>query len=85
MTNLTIRMDSQEKDRLAAWAAVKGVSVTAYIKGLISADMAASTPQERAEAWIRENQAAISTEAEHIRSAGIPGSHLALNNPWPDE
>lgn len=84
MTNLTIRMDPQEKDKLMAWAAIRGTSVTEYIKRLVAADMAAGSPQERAAAWFRENEAAISTEAEHIKSRGVPGSHLALNHPWPD-
>lgn len=84
MSNLTIRMDPQEKDKLMAWAAIRGTSVTEYIKRLVAADMAAGSPQERAAAWFRENEAAISTEAEHIKSRGVPGSHLALNHPWPD-
>jgi post-segregation antitoxin (ccd killing protein) len=84
MTNLTIRMDPQEKDRLMAWAAVRGTSATEYIKGLIAADMASGSPQERASAWLRENEAAISVEAEYIENRGVPGSHLALNHPWPD-
>ncbi len=84
MTNLTIRMDPQEKDRLMAWAAVRGMNATEYIKKLVAADMATGSPQERAAAWFRENQTAISAEAEHIASRGIPGSHLALNHPWPD-
>ena len=84
MSNLTIRMDQQEKDRLMAWAAVKGTSTTEYIKQLIAADMAAGSPQERAEAWFRENEAALVREARHIETKGVPGSHLALNHPWPD-
>lgn len=84
MTNLTIRMDPQEKDKLMAWAAVRGASATDYIKQLVAADMASGSPQERAAAWFRENEAAISTEAEQIKSRGVPGSHLALNHPWPD-
>ncbi|SIO59917.1 hypothetical protein SAMN05444722_3801 [Rhodovulum sp. ES.010] len=84
MTNLTIRMDPQEKDRLMAWAAVRGKSATDYIKGLVAADMATGSPQERAAAWFRENEAALSVEAAYIENKGIPGSHLALNHPWPD-
>jgi len=77
-------MDSQEKDKLMAWAAVRGASATEYIKRLVAADMAAGSPQERAAAWFRENEAGISAEAEYIESRGVPGSHLALNHPWPD-
>lgn len=84
MTNLTIRMDQLEKDKLMAWAAVRGTSATDYIKQLVAADMAAGSPQERAAAWFRENEAAISTEAQYIKNRGVPGSHLALNHPWPD-
>ena len=84
MANLTIRMDPREKDKLMAWAAVRGMSVTEYIKRLVAADMATGSPQDRAAAWFRENEAAISAEAEHIESKGVPGSHLALNHPWPD-
>lgn len=84
MTNLTIRMDPSEKDKLTAWAAVKGTSVTEYIKRLIATDMAAGSPQERAAAWLRENGAAISTEGQHFRRSGVPGAHLAVNHPWPD-
>lgn len=84
MANLTIRMDPLEKNKLMAWAAVRETNATEYIKGLVAADMAAGSPGERAAAWFRENEAAISTEAEHIESRGVPGSHLALNHPWPD-
>lgn len=84
MTNLTIRMDPLEKDRLMAWAAARGTSVTDYIKQLVAADMAAGSPRERAAAWFRENEAALSAEAQHIEDKGVPGSHLALNHPWPD-
>ena len=84
MSNLTIRMHPQEKDKLMAWAAVRGTTATEYIKQLIAADMAAGSPQDRAAAWLRENDAALSSEAEHIRGRGVPGSHLALNHPWPD-
>lgn len=84
MSNLTIRMDPQEKDKLMAWAAVKGTSATEYIKRLVAADMAAGNSQDRAAAWFRENKAAIAAEAEHIENRGVPGSHLALNYPWPD-
>lgn len=51
---------------------------------LVAADMASGSLQERAEAWFRENAAAISTEAEHIENYGVPGSELALNHPSPD-
>lgn len=84
MPNLTIRMDSREKDRLTAWAAIRGTTVTDYIKALVAEDMAAGSPAERAAAWFRENDAALRTEAEHIGKHGIPGSHLALHHPWPD-
>jgi len=78
-------MDPREKDKLMAWAALRGTSVTEYIKQLVAADMAAGSPEDRAAAWFRENEAALSTEAEHVRSRGVPGSYLALNHPWPDE
>lgn len=84
MSNLTIRMNPQEKDELMAWAAVRGTSATEYIKRLVAADMATGSSQERAAAWFRENEAAISAEAEYIENKGVPGSHLALNHPWPD-
>jgi len=84
MTNLTLRMDPEEKERLMAWVAIKGTSATEYIKGLVAADMANGSPQERAAAWFHENEAAISAEARHIQKSGIPGSNLALNHPWPD-
>ncbi len=84
MTNLTIRMNSKEKDELMAWAAVRGTTATEYIKRLVAADMATGSPHERAAAWFRENEAAISAEAAYIENRGVPGSHLALNHPWPD-
>lgn len=84
MANLTIRMDQPEKDRLMAWVAIRRSNATAYIKDLIAADMATGSPEERAAAWFRENEAALSAEAEHIEKRGVPGSHLALNHPWPD-
>lgn len=61
----------------------QGTSATEYIKRLVAGDMAAGSPQECAAAWFRENEAAISAEAEHVESRGVPGSHLALNHPWP--
>ncbi|MGC9419248.1 MAG: hypothetical protein ACP5EN_09800 [Rhodovulum sp.] len=85
MSNLTIRMDPLEKDKLMAWAALRGTSVTEYIKQLVAADMAAGSPADRAAAWFREHEAALCAEAEHIETRGVPGSHLALNHPWPDE
>lgn len=85
MTNLTIRMDPAEKDRLMAWAASKGTSATDYIKQLVAADMAAATPEDRAAAWFREHEAEILEEATRIKDNGIPGSSLALHYPWPDE
>lgn len=84
MSNLTIRMDPKEKERLMAWAALKGTNATDYIKDLVAADMAAGTPQDRAAAWLRENRSALSAEADRIAERGIPGSNLALNHPWPD-
>ena len=84
VTNLTIRMDPREKARLMAWAAVRGKSATEYIKALVAADIATGSPEERAAAWFRENRSAISAEAEYIEGSGVPGSHLALNHPWPD-
>ena len=84
MSNLTIRMDPQEKRELAAWAETQGASVTDYIKRLIADDMAAGSPQERAAAWHRENASALSDEARSIEANGVPGSHLALNYPGLD-
>lgn len=81
MSNLTIRMNPQEKRELAAWAETKGASITDYIKRLVADDMAAGSPQERAAAWYRENESALSVEARSIETNGIPGSHLALNYP----
>jgi post-segregation antitoxin (ccd killing protein) len=77
-------MDPQEKQKLTAWAAVKGTNVTDYIKQLVAADMEAGSPEERVAAWYRENESAISAEACYIQKRGVPGSHLALNHPWPD-
>ncbi len=85
MANLTIRMDPEEKQALAAWASVRGKTTTDYIKGLISADMAAGTPEQRAEAWFRENEAALKAERKRIDERGIPGSDIALNYPFRDE
>ena len=84
MANLTIRMDPQEKDELMAWAAIRGTNATEYIKRLVAADMADGSPQERAAAWLRENESAIAAEAAYIENRGVPGSYLALNHPWPD-
>ena len=84
MSNLTIRLDPDEKSQLKAWAKVRGASTTDYIKALVAADMAAGSPQERAAAWFRENESAIAAEAEQVTSSGVPGSHLALNHPWPN-
>lgn len=84
MSNLTIRMDAAEKDRLMAWAAVRGTSATEYIKGLIAADMAASSAEERAAAWFHANRAAIDDEAGYLVANAVPGSGIALNHPWPD-
>lgn len=84
MSNLTIRMDRREKARLMAWAAARGTSATDYIKGLVAADMAAGSAAERAAAWLAENEAALLAEATSIERGGVPGSHLALNHPWPD-
>ncbi|WP_143710409.1 hypothetical protein [Tabrizicola sp. TH137] len=85
MSNLTIRMDPQEKLALAAWAEMKGESVTEYIKRLIASDMAAGSPQARAAAWYRENASALSDEAQVIERDGVPGSHLAMNYPGRNE
>lgn len=84
MSNLTIRLDPDEKSQLKAWAKVKGASTTDYIKALVAADMAAGSPQERAAVWFRENESAIAAEAEQVKNSGVPGAHLALNHPWPD-
>ncbi len=50
MSNLTIRLNPEEKARLKAWAAVRGVSTTEYIKTLVGADMGAGNAHERAAA-----------------------------------
>ena len=84
MSNLTIRMDVQEKEALAAWAAVRGKTVTDYIKQLVADDMASGSAEDRVAAWFRENNTALQAEAEVIDDKGIPGSHLALNYPRPD-
>lgn len=84
MTNFTIRMDQQEKDRLMAWVAVKGTTATEYVKGLIAADMASGSEEDRAAAWFRENEAAIAAEAEYLERSGVPGAHMAMNYPLPD-
>lgn len=84
MSNLTIRMNPQEKRQLAAWAELKGTSVTEYIKRLVAEDMAAGTPQERAAAWYRENASALSAEARALDAYGVPGSHLTMNYPGTD-
>lgn len=84
MSNLTIRMDAAEKDRLMAWAAVRGTSTTEYIKNLIAADMAAGSAEERATAWFHANRAALDDEAGYLEANGVPGSEIALNHPWPD-
>jgi hypothetical protein len=84
MSNLTIRMNPQEKRALSAWAEMKGESVTEYIKRLVADDMATGSPQERAAAWYRENAAALSDEARLIEADGVPGSHLAMNYPGQD-
>ena len=84
MSNLTIRMNPQEKRELAAWAEMKGTSVTDYIKRLVAEDMAAGSPQERAAAWYRENASALSAEAHALDAHGIPGSHLAMHYPGQD-
>ena len=84
MSNLTIRMEPEEKERLMAWAAVRGTNATDYIKGLVAADIAAGSEEDRAAAWLRQNSDAISAEARALEQHGVPGSHLALNHPWPD-
>ncbi|WP_085897641.1 hypothetical protein [Limimaricola soesokkakensis] len=76
-------MDQSYKNKLMAWAAIRGTNTTDYIKGLIAADMATASPEERAAAWFRENEAALSAEAKHIERSGVPGLHLALNHPRP--
>ncbi len=85
MSNLTIRMDKKEKSALMAWAAMRGTTATDYIKRLIAADMESGQPEERARAWFKENQTALSTEAACLEDSGVPGAHLALNYPRPDE
>jgi hypothetical protein len=85
MSNLTLRMDPDEKERLMAWAALRGTTATDYIKGLVAADMAAGSAEDRAAAWFHVNRAALEAEGDRIERSGIPGSHLALHHPWPDE
>ena len=85
MANLTIRMESEEKQKLAAWAAGKGQTVTDYIKGLVAADMEAGSPESRAAAWLRENRDALTDEATCIERGGIPGAGLAMHYPRADE
>lgn len=84
MTNLTLRMEPEEKRRLMAWAALRGRTATEYIKGLVAADMAAGSPEERAAAWRAQNAARLADEAEALEKTGIPGADIALNHPWPD-
>lgn len=84
MSNLTIRLNPEEKARPKAWAAVRGASTTEYIKATVATDMAAGNAHERTAARFRENEAAIAEEAEWVETNGVPGSHLALSHPWPD-
>jgi len=81
MANLTIRMDPEEKKRLSAWAASKGLTVTDYLKQIVAKDMQAASPQSRAAAWRAENRDALEEEARLIEERGIPGAHLALHYP----
>lgn len=81
MANLTIRMDPDEKKRLSAWAASKGLTVTDYLKQIVAQDMQAASPQSRAAAWLAENRGALEEEATLIEERGIPGAHLALHYP----
>ena len=74
MSNLTIRLNPEEKARLKAWAAVRGASATEYIKALVAADMAAGNPHERAAAWFRENESALAEETEQVEMSGVPGA-----------
>lgn len=39
MSNLTIRLNPEEKGRLKTWSAVRGASATDSIKALVAADM----------------------------------------------
>lgn len=84
MSNLTIRMEPQEKQRLSAWAASKGKNVTDYVKDLVAADMQAGSPESRALAWLHENRAALDQEAACIERHGIPGAAFALHYPKSD-
>ena len=84
MSNLTIRLNPEEKARVRAWAAARGVSAPDCIKALVAADMEGGHAHKCAAAWFRENEAAIVEEAEQVETSGVPGSHLALNHPWPD-
>ena len=81
MANLTIRMDPEEKKRLSAWAASKGLTVTDYLKQIVAEDMQAASPQSRSAAWRAENRDALEEEARLIEERGIPGAHLALHYP----
>ncbi|MEL6959393.1 MAG: hypothetical protein AAGL89_10625 [Pseudomonadota bacterium] len=85
MANLTIRMNVTEKQKLSAWAESRGKTVTEYIKGLVAADMEAGSPEVRAAAWLIEHEDVLTIEAERIAERGIPGTHLALNHPGPNE
>ncbi len=74
-------MDREEKDRLMAWVAVRGITVTELIGTLAAADLGNGSSQERAEAWFHENQANIDLEATFIGAERIAGSDMALNYP----
>ena len=81
MENLVLTMKREEKDRLMAWAAVRGIKVTKLIGTLVAADMENGSPKERAEAWFHENRANIDLEAAFIDARGSPGAVMALNYP----
>jgi hypothetical protein len=81
MENLVLPMEREEKDRLMAWVAVRGITVTELIGTLAAADLGNESSQERAEAWFHENQANIDLEATFIGAERIAGSDVALNYP----
>jgi post-segregation antitoxin (ccd killing protein) len=85
MSTLTIRIDPDEKKRLLAWASLKGVTVTDYLKGLVAADIASGTVEQRVAAWYRENAGAIAAEAEFLKVNGVPGADLTLHHPRFDD
>jgi len=78
MPTLTIRLSTEDNERLSAQAAAKGMTPTAYIESLVKANTPHAGPEERTAAWYRENQDALAAEAEYIKRHGIPGQHLKV-------